>query len=359
MIQLSTLDINRVMIHQIPKLNRKDKETKPLEVSDLPIKLDPKLKTFFRDRILKSMDKWFGAIYRAPEDPDDGEELVVSAFVPSAVPSHVVSYFATNMDSLVETSQDIARELYRFQTGSASEGLLVVIDARIMSGPDSGAVLAVLKLENDEALLVKPTTRNGKSTFSAQLQQVTLPKQAQVFKAAIFPRAAALADVRAQVSDNQRDANVYGDVVANFFLQFLGCRLRDSPDRATRGFLEAAELFAKSLTDDADKIRVINAALAEIESNKTIIDPKQFANNVLKPRQRDAFLQPLRLDDGSVPTITKDTTLLGDRLKGMVLEFDGGVRVSGPRDAVSAIRQTPEGWLIETQLKRASHSGRR
>lgn len=362
-LDLDTLFIQEVVIHRIPKVKRGDKEDVVLDLKDAPIALTDKLKTFFRGRITRSLAKArFPAVYDKPAPVEDEEEHASDpAASLSAVPQAVVDYFKGGLSNLVETSQLMAKELYAQQSGSASEGMLVVIDARVGSGAKAGAVLAVLKLEDDEALMVTDSeTADGKSTFTAQVQPVTLPEDSKVFKAALFRRATKLADIRAEVSDNQRDTNLYGQEVAEFFLKFLGCRLRDTADRATRAYLETAQSYINTIEDEEKKSRYLNAILADLDSESSQIDPAEVALKNFAPKDRDGFLKRLAAEDGSVPVITKDKTGLGGRTHSMTFEFEGGVKVYGPREAIEGILKKTDGvWTIDAALKSTSASGRR
>jgi hypothetical protein len=323
-LNLTTLSIERVMIHKIPKVRVADKDGYELETSETTIALNQDLKVFFRERVLESMNKArFSAVHAEPDGDD-----------PATVPDLVAGYFGADMGNLEVTSQQIAHELFRAQKGSASEGILVVADARIGSGTSLGAVLVILKLENDEALLIAPATKGGKSTFTATLQQVTLPSSSKVFKAAVFPRVAALTDVRADVSDHQLNANDHGRDVSDFFLGFLGCVLELTPDRATKQFFDVTEKFVNSMTDPAEQLKLSNALAAEMDSNASTISPKDFAADHVPLEERDDYLAAVSTAlDGNVQ-ITKDTSLIENRVERTTIEFGNGVRLSGPKQAV-------------------------
>lgn len=356
-VELDTLDINKVMIHRIPKVNKADKQKNGPELSDLPLTLTPQLKDFFRDRMRQSLAGSFAAVYDQPtEVPATGADPV------STVPKLVVDYFAANMENLVEVSQGMATELYERQLGSSSEGLLVVIDAVQGAGKSIGAVLGVLKLEDDEALLVAPRLdANGRRVYDAQILPITLPKAAKVFKAALFQRAKTVADLAARVSDNQRDQNVHGPEVARFFLNdFLGCRLRDTADRVTKAFVDRAEEFINTLDEDKQH-RYMSLILAEVEKQATEIKLAEVAVNIFDKEDRDGFLKPWKAQDGSVPTLTKDLTLIGSRAGRVRLEFEDGVVLSGPREAVDEhLEKGDDGvWRIRGKMTRAKYGGLR
>jgi hypothetical protein len=271
-----------------------------------------------------------------------------------------LDYFGSDRDGLVPISQKMAQYLYDMQGGSSSEGLLVVVDAVIGSGTNTGACLVLLKLEDDPALSVTEVETPEGRTMQVELHNVTLPQKAKVFKVALFPRVDSLGALRADVSDHQRDERAYGSEVAEFFLRYLGCQLRDTADRATKTYVEALEEFIGTIGDDEKKARYLLAGLADIQSQSTVIDPKAFAELHLEPGDADAFKQRLALPDGSIPTITKDTSLVASKVKNVMAEFSGGIKVMGPRAALEeSLRKQNGQWVIDATLEHIGPTGRR
>lgn len=359
-LDLGTFDIAHVVIHEMPKVKRAEKAPAEFEesLSEAEVELTPNLKQFFRGRITTSIAKHsFPAVYQKPSEaiPRPGEE-------PSSVPRVVLDYLKDpSGEQLVETSRELAKELYRQQGGSNSHGLLVVADARIMSGKQMGTCLAILKLEDDHALLVdRITNADGKATFDASVRPVTLPEAAKVFKAAIFPQASSLGRLEAQVSDHQRDANTYGEEIAEFFLKFLGCKLRDTADRATLAFVERSEKAVNEIADEGARARYTTMLIAELQSESKVIDPQEIAKK-MAPQHRDAFLDAFKAPDGSVPIITKDLSRVSARLDNVLYEFAGGIKVFGPTAVIrDHVRRSGNGeWVIDADLQKSGPTGRR
>lgn len=356
-LELGTFFVNQVIIHSIPKVNRANKDEHEPVLSDVPSPLTDDLKLYMRERIKRSVEKQhFIAVYDPPTDRGDDEE---GPRLASPVPKLVIEFFETEGENLVEMSQQMARHLYDLQAGSSSQGMLVVADGVIGTGKDAGRVLSVLKLEMDNALTITPATdKNGRSTFEVEVHDITLKKEARVFKAALFERPTSLSDLRAYVSDNQRDSGDFGDEVAKFFIStFLGCRLRDTAERATKNMLGIIEGFAAKVADQEAAANIVLAAMVELNSSSDLFDPRAFAQQAMPAPLRDEFLATIAAEDGSVASITKDTALIGDRLKNVIYEFSDGLRVIGPRDAIrDKLKRTKDGWTIDAELK---HMGSR
>ena len=130
---------------------------------------------------------------------------------------------------LIETSKAVAQHLFNAQQNvRSSPGLLVVASGTV----DTGACLAVLKLQKQEGLNLERVGSSGAETYSLEhLKRLMLTNDTRVFKVALFEADGVVDpdDVHALVSDKQRFSSPEKRM-ADFFLKgFLGCRLRDDP----------------------------------------------------------------------------------------------------------------------------------
>jgi len=331
---LGTFFVNQVIVHPIPKVNLKAKAGTSLELSDVPSALDTRLKNYFRERINASLSAMqFSAIY----DPTTA----------SPVPKLVLDFFDPLSDDFVAMSQEMANYLFSIQPGGSSEGMLAVIDGTIGTGKNIGNCLAVLKLEMDSAIRLQPTRIDGKLTYDLQLQEVTMNDRAKVFKAALFRQPADLASVSAVASDNQRGDVAHQSEVATFFLQFLGCRLADSPDRATKEYLDRTTAFINDMIDDPEKkLRYELAILSDLASNSKTINPKTVAKTHFDTEDQDTFLNLFKDEGGNISTVKKDDELIKPRLKTAYIQFANGLRLSGSPEAIDAAVQVSDGRTV-------------
>lgn len=342
---LGTFFVNQVIVHQIPKALKAEKAEVQPTLSQVPSTLTPRLRNYFRERINASLRHGQFAIERNPE-------------YASPVPQGVVEFFTTNGDNLVAMSQTVAQHLFAVQTGTSSAGILAVIDGTLASGQNQGKCLAILKLEMDAALRIEETVIDGRATFNLEVNEVTLNETANVFKAALFERNIDLANLCGIASDNQRDESAHGPEVASFFLKFLGCRLASTPDRATKEYISRIDSFINDMISDPEKkLRYELAALADLDSQSTQLDPQAFARSHLDPEDRDTFVSLFRQDDGSVSLTTKDVGLIKARLTTAFVEFTNGLRLSGPRLAMQdAVTIDGDQTIIASTVR---HIGRR
>ncbi len=220
---LGRLRVKKIIVHAVPYHLASAVSGEPI-LSDVDSPLTPVIRNFFKERIASSLGS---AAY----------EVELDASAPSPVPRLILNNLAPKANGFVAMSQEMARHLYRCQTGNSPEGLLTVCGVSVADR--SG--IAILKLEKEEGARVELGETDGKRTFSVQhLQDLMLTKRTKVFKVGLFVQAeAGLNSVDGWVCDTQRS---YDSTVAHFFLErFLGCRLREQPEITTQRFFWAAE----------------------------------------------------------------------------------------------------------------------
>jgi nucleoid-associated protein YejK len=356
-VELSTFLVNRVIIHQIPKVAKQDKSTTKPVISDLETPLNDSLKRYFRERITTSFGaKQFASVYRKPTDEEVADGRV------SPVPQLVLDFFNGDGSNFIQASQSMARHLFSIQTGTNSEGMLVLIDGTIGSGGSAGRCLCILKLEMSGALAVtEQQDTSGKTHFDAEVRDITLQKKAQVFKAALFGRSNSLASLSPIVSDDQRDPKQHGTEIATFFLRFIGCGLRDTPERSTKQYLETVERFVNEKVADPQLKKTITMQLmVDLSSNSGDIDPKEAAKRYLPTAElQDQFLEPFKNEDSSIPVFQKDDSLVRARMKKVVAEFTGNIKLSGPMDSINSALQPEEdgSWKLDAELRHIGPGG--
>jgi hypothetical protein len=354
---------SQVIFHKVPKDKKGEKDFGALEeeLAEAPINLSPKLKTYFKDRIVESLKKRFDVVYSPPPPPppaaddDEGAKVPDPADAISPVPGLVLEFFEGNGENFVEASRTMARHLYDRQDGVPNEGILVLVEGTLMSGTPSGKCLVLLKLEPSEAVTIDPTTtKDGKATYAVEVHDVAFEKRARVFKVALFPRTDSLANLTAVVSDPQQGrAGLHEEDVALFFRKYIGCDFKETADRQTKAFVEYLDDFAPKIADEEKRRDFIIAGLEELNNNEGVINPQDFAARTLTPELQDEFLRPLRNEDQSIGLIPKDRTALPRRLDNVMFEFQGGLKIFGPRTEVEDhVKKNKQGnWEVDAPVK--------
>ena len=113
------------------------------------------------------------------------------------------------------------------------------------------------------------------------------------------------------------------------------------------------EAFADTIADEEARADFLLQATAEMKSKRTTINIKKWAKDVLPADQADAFVDRVKLLDGSVPVVQKDTRLVNTRLDRTMYEFEGGVKVIGPNGALREFfKKNDDGqWVMNLPLR--------
>lgn len=302
--------------------------------------LDGDLRGYFQARIAGSLKS---AAYPVVADPDR------SAPTPDLVHQH----FIGAGPGLVEMSKAVAQHLFEAQVNvRSSPGLLVVASGRL----DTGACLAVLKLQKQEGLNLERVGAAGAETYSLEhLRRLMLTNDTRVFKVALFEAHAVVdADsVHALVSDKQRFSSPEKRM-ADFFLKtFLGCRLRDDPGQVTSQYYVSAEKYInEKVTNPEKRARYHRALLTDLTSQLTTVVPRTFARDHLDEADRESFVAYLQAADVSTTQFTKETSLIDSRLREEEYVLNSGIRVRGRTVAFDEHAEiSKSGDMLEMVLK--------
>jgi len=153
--------------------------------------------------------------------------------------------------------------------------------------------------------------------------------------------------ITGRVSDDQRGAETKAGVATFFLGTFLGCRLKDSPEKATLEFVQAADGFINEQVQIAERRgRYQVALLATMQDQTAEIRPRSFAQAHIEAADRPAFLDRVR-DAGLDPDqpFPKDVSLV--RVSGFKMTFESGmVLVGSQEDLRERVDIRPEGASV-------------
>jgi nucleoid-associated protein YejK len=317
-VDLGRLQVKRVIVHEIPDRPVRG-PAKPPILSEIESPLNTELRNYFRERIATSLSEM-------------AYEVIFDGASTSPVPGLVFAFLNGTGSDFVQMSQDIARHLYTSHTGVNPPGLLIVIE---LSYGQRDA-LAILKLEKEQGVRVRQTTHNHKPTFNIEhLRDLMLTERTRVFKIGLFIlRGKTLDTVEGLVSDKQRGYQPRVEVADFFLAKFLGCVLREDPNVATKRFFQAVEEFINEKVDDPfQKAQYQMALLAELNSQRGLVRPKQFAETHLRVGDRRAFVDFLSSKGISTSPIEKNVDLIQRQLQRMQIDFKSGLAVFGPPES--------------------------
>jgi 37-kD nucleoid-associated bacterial protein len=314
-VNLDNFKVEAVMVHDVPRGND---ESEVLTLTDEPIELDHDLRHYFRRKIVASLHER-GVEVVADRNEDDAVRAAVARVIVDSA-------------NLVDASRVIAERLDQVQTGRNPAGLLAVIAGTV----DGKRCASVLKLEREQGLRFRIEVVGGRHVVDLEfLRDLTLTDKTKVFKTSLFfagrGRSTA-SNLTGRVSDDQRGAETTAGVATFFLGTFLGCRLKDSPEKSTLEFVQAADgFFNEEVQSPERRGRYQVALLATMQDQTTEIRPRSFAHMHLESADRPPFLDRVR-EAGLNPDqpFPKDTSLV--RVAGFRMTFDSGMVLVGSQE---------------------------
>jgi len=321
--KLATLQVRKVIFHDVPRTIRGQEQTPTL--SEVECAIDPGKVALLKDklvRVLGSSAAYDMELYPKPE---------------SSIPELVADSISSALSSakFVNTSQKMASALLKHQPGSASPGLLAVVSCIV--GGKSG--LALLKLEREEGAQLKLSNRGGKQTFEMDvIADLVLTDGTRLFKAALFARTGpAEDDVAVLACDGQR-SSIWTDELAQFWIRFLGCKLLEAPRIATKKFFDATLEYINRFVGEPDvKNDMYDMIVSEMKSQKIVFAPKKFIEDYVPEAHREAFRKHLEEQNVNMKQFHVDTTEIKSHLKRRSLQTSTGVRITVPAEANSVV----------------------
>jgi len=320
-IDLGALSIDSVIVHEVPERRVTGPSTAPF-LSETESPLTITLRNYIREKIS-------GSLATASYD------VVFDVNAASPIFRLTEDHLGPQSTAFVAMSQQMATHLHACQTGVNPAGLLVVSAVTV----DGQRALTILKLEKESGVRVREArTQDGKRTLSMEhIRELMLTDKTRVFKVGLFYRTPDRT-LEGLVSDKQR-GYVPQTEIADFFLKkFLGCVLKQLPSVVTRDFLQATEQFINDeVSTPSTKARYQIALLAELQSGRGTIQPREFAEQHFNVGDRRPYID--YLERAGVPdrVFDKDTTLVGSHLEKIQLDFESGLIMIGSLDSMQHV----------------------
>ncbi len=346
-VDLGTLSIASIIVHEVPE-RRASGPSNPPFLSEVESTLTVALRNYIREKIAGSLAT---AAYEVLFDPA----------ATSPVRSLTEDHLGPQSIDLVAMSQQMANHLYACQTGVNPAGLLIVGSVAV----NGERALAILKLEKESGVRVRQeVTGEGRRTLSMEhIRELMLTDKTKVFKVGLFYTTGG--PVEGLVSDKQRGYLPQTEIADFFLKKFLGCKLRQIPPAVTRNFLQATEQFInEDVPNPGTKARYQIALLAELQSTRGTIHPREFAEQHFNAGDRQRYIDKLRQAEVPTQVFPKDTAMVESRLQRIRLDFESGLIMMGSPENMRHVRmrQVEDDRThveFEDKVKRIQGRGRR
>lgn len=335
-LDLSTILIEKVIVHDVPQHKKQDFAITP-NYSEQESKLSDGLRSFFKDKVVQALgsDKAFKICF------DDANT--------SPAPWLVSEMLKTNCKDIVTSTKSIAEHLFKVQVGNNAAGILVIIFGKI----NTLNTCMILKLERDKGaqLTLDPKT---KSYNIEEVKDLMLTQKTKIFKVALFVlRDQFSVKFDGMVMDYQIDVKAKKEVITFFIDKFLGCKTFEDPKITTQRFYNYTRVFIDTLEDPLDKAKYLQDLNSYMQKNDNVINPKDFADDYLKStKDRNNYKNYLETKNFKFSAFPKDTHFVENKFKKIVVLFENDISIIGNKgtfDKKVKLTKTDNG-LIRAEL---------
>ena len=338
MIEINIVNINieRAIVHEI--VHASQIETHPPIFSDELVVIDPHGQRLVEKRLVSTMASGSHCVDMTAHNAGPGSPFV-----------RITSMLDEEDSHFVTTSQDLARKLSSSQTsGSIKAGTAFFFQGTLVADGACARFLAVIKADPGEGLYMR---REDERITLTHVGNMLLSDSQRLLKVALF-----IEDTFVEVQNENRSPRnpdefsikVFDHLLQNssdrgaavyFYQSFLECRLADNASTQTKKFYEVTQDYiARSSIEPDKKIELMSSLVAFLRSNVEIIEPQTFARSTLPEAIQDGFINKCT-ESGLTNAISKNTTLLKERMRRRSLKFDSKVTIYAPQDIfVEAVR---------------------
>jgi hypothetical protein len=279
-------------------------------------------------------------------------DIVFRPDTASPVPALVQGYAASRRQAnqFVDASQQLARTLFDYQSGAMSSGLLTVLDGAVGGRP----ALAILKLEREAGAQLEQGTRDGRRTYEMSvLENLVLTDGTRLFKSVLFLKSGTGPDDFEGIACDDQRSFGSTDELAQFWMRFLGCRLKEEPRVATKKFFEIAVRYVNdAVTDPVEKNTIYEHVVSELKSQKKQFSPKRFIEDYLPAEHQQSFTDFLGEHHVALRQFTLDISAIERRLRRRSFHTAKGVTVTVPVDDPTIVEVEAERIVVNDAVTR-------
>lgn len=309
-IDYSQFIIEKLIIHDVPK-HKKNEDGSPYYSENESIITDG-LRLFFQDKVKTALQS------------DSAFKVCFKNETKSSIPNCVKNILDQN-NMFIQESKDIAGNLFTFQQGNNSAGILLIIKGNISTKP----ICVILKLERDSGaqLVLNQKTR---SFDVEEVKDLMLTKKTKIFKVALLiKRDDFSVDYDGLLMDYQINIKNKKETTS-FFLDFLGCFPYDDPKITTKSFYTYTRDFIGTIQDVLTQTKYTQDLNSYLQKNQNTISPREFAENyMIETEHKNQYKRFLSEKGLEFETYIKDNTLVNSLIQKIQLDFDNGISILG------------------------------
>lgn len=312
-IDTSSILIERIIVHDIPKHRKGEQEIEP-NYSEQESKLTQGLRNFFKEKVTQALssDKSFKICF----DEESTSPI-------SWINKEILESDGLNFPS---QSKAITKHLFDIQVGYNAAGILVVIFGKV----NSFNTCIILKLEKDTGAQLKLDDKTHSFNIE-EVKDLMLTQKTKIFKVALFiQRENFKAKYDGVIMDYQIDIKEKKEVTTWFMEKFLGCRAFEDPKITTQHFYNYTRAFINTIEEDIDRAKYIQDLNSYVQKNSLTLNPKEFADDYLRTtKHKNDYRNFLQTKKFKFSLFPKDISQIDRQVKKITLTFDNDISIVG------------------------------
>ncbi|MFA6930006.1 MAG: nucleoid-associated protein [Lentisphaeria bacterium] len=344
---ITDVKIDRIIVHEALRASEIDLRTPIL--SNYLVVLDDQGKALVGKRLVNTVSSGSQCVDVSVDDGGKGSPFDIAT-----------EMLDNDEKGFIDNSKKLAYELSRAQTaGPIKAGSAIFIQGSCFADAKQSRFLAIIKADSDQAF---QKHYMGDSVTLTYVSDMLLGESQRLIKIAFIieithsdinpnnPKQ--IDDFTIKVFDHLMHSSGNGNAATYFYSTFLRCKLAQNASWQTKLFYEVTKSFIETMPVlPEDRITYYGDVISYLRQNRSTIDPRTFALDVLPYTQQDAFIHKC-MEANINQAFTKDTRLIIGKLRRQSVRFSSNVTLYAPsevfRDAVKITGTSEDDW---TELK--------
>lgn len=325
-IDLGLINLERVIIHDVPKHRKNDPVIVTPNYSQNESEITDGLRLFFKGKINLAL----GGELAFKVCFCDSEEI-------SSVPRYIKEILYQD-EVFVEHSKLITERLFQIQAGTNSAGIILIIKGTLEQKP----ICIVMKLERDSGAQLR-LNENTRTYNIEEVHDLMLTQKTKIFKIALFfDRTSFEIDYDGMLMDCQCNLKTKKEAKTFFMEDFLGCIAYDDPKIATQKFYNLTKSFIGTIDDAIIRAKYTQDLNSYLQRNQQTISPRQFAEeyftDTAHKNSYQRFLIEKKFNFGA---FMKENSLINNAIKKIIIDFENDISILGKEGSLDNVRLIP------------------
>lgn len=338
---LSNIIIKKLIIHRVFKRGPNNELINP-DYSNNPISLNLAESNVIRERLVSALGKNSKSLLMDLVEKDDNSTVSI-----------VSKLYNCSNDEFTSYSKEITLKLAEAQTYKRiSDCALFIITGTVSA--QNIPFACIVKSESQSAFRLIEDVRHQKSL--ELIEDALLGKDQKLYKIGFISNLDKdINEFEILIFDSNLDQFKSSNAAKYFYINFLGCKIKENSAKLTKDFFDETTKFINSIdSNPSTKFNLQNQLNSYLLSEGSLtINSLEFANTVFKDADMiDNYISHLGSQEISTRSIVKNTDLINKKLKKRHLNFSNGIKIIGEQQTIenSLIVLSDENGMVTIKI---------